>query len=432
MSASKFLLSGNLLFRPNTHKTLFPIPSFFSSKSLHSHRYCSSAVLDTVDSDNTETPNSLSQEHHPWPEWVTFVDRLKTNGYFANIKNDSGTESIYKDVNQLKDPCLSFARDRYDLFKLLSVDDIQKVVESGCPNLLRKAVNSAKRLRAYVRVEEQDVCSTCNLRGSCDRAYVILKNYEEDPRTVDIVRLLMFYALDPLVISGQEKPPGREAVEAAIRKLLSDLIELSQKTPGPPLSKPSAKAVNWKEQERRFGGDNQPPLSDTLSDVKLSQDVEMKRGDWICPKCNFMNFSRNTRCLKCKEEGPNQINAVDSEMKKGDWICSKCDFMNFARNIRCLKCKTEGPKKVDGVNDVEMKKGDWNCPQCEFMNFASKKKCMRCQEPRPKRQLNPGEWECPSCNFLNFSRNASCLKCKCERPNEAKTEYEEQIWRSPY
>jgi len=40
----------------------------------------------------------------------------------------------------------------------LSVEDIQKVVEGGCPNLYRKAVNSGKRLRAYVRLDEGDVC----------------------------------------------------------------------------------------------------------------------------------------------------------------------------------------------------------------------------------------------------------------------------------
>lgn len=32
------------------------------------------------------------------------------------------------------------------------------VVEGGCPNLLRKSVNSGKRLRAYVRLDEGDVC----------------------------------------------------------------------------------------------------------------------------------------------------------------------------------------------------------------------------------------------------------------------------------
>lgn len=45
----------------------------------------------------------------------------------------------------------------------LSTEDIEKVVGSGCPNLLRKSVNSAKRLRAHVRLDEGDVCNFNNL-----------------------------------------------------------------------------------------------------------------------------------------------------------------------------------------------------------------------------------------------------------------------------
>ncbi|KAI8542787.1 hypothetical protein RHMOL_Rhmol08G0167200 [Rhododendron molle] len=112
-----------------------------------------------------------------------------------------------------------------------------------------------------------------------------------------------------------------------------------------------------------------------------------------------------------------------------DFSCLECNFMNFSRNVRCLKCKLEGPKRVS-IDDVEMKKGDWNCPQCSFMNFASNRKCLRCREARPKRQLNPGEWECPSCDFLNYRRNVVCLKCNCERTSEVATRYEEQTWRS--
>ncbi|KAH1091013.1 hypothetical protein J1N35_018270 [Gossypium stocksii] len=35
-------------------------------------------------------------------------------------------------------------------------------------------------------------------------------------------------------------------------------------------------------------------------------------------------------------------------------------FMNFSRNTRCSKCKAEGPKRV-ATDDVQMKKKDWNC-----------------------------------------------------------------------
>lgn len=123
------------------------------------------------------------------------------------------------------------------------------------------------------------VCSACTLRGSCDRAYVILKDSEVDARTVDIVRILLFYALDPLVISGGDKPAGRELVDLSVKKLFSELIKLSETAPDPslpkppskPASKPAPKRVHRKEQIN-------------FVEDQLLQDIEMKRGDWMCPK----------------------------------------------------------------------------------------------------------------------------------------------------
>ncbi|KAJ4848373.1 hypothetical protein Tsubulata_020440 [Turnera subulata] len=424
MSASRYFLQGTSLFRATTnpYKPLLssipplpflssnPFPSFPFPARHRSSSSSSSAAAVTLTADDAPVPLPERQPH-PWPEWVTFVDRLKSKGYFAG---DASAESVYTDVNQLKDPCLSFARDRYDVFKSLSVPDIQTVVEGGCPNLLRKSVNSAKRLRAHLRLDEAEVCSQCNLRGSCDRAYVILKDNESDARTVDIVRLLLVYALDPLVFSG-EKSPDRGLIEASVRKLLSEMIELSETERDPSLPKPSLK-VSQKEPRVNYDSD------------KLSRDVEMKRGDWMCPKCDFMNFARNLRCLNCNEEGPKKVGGDDVVMKKGDWICPECSFMNFSRNFKCLKCKAEGPLRA-GVNDQEMKKGDWNCSKCGFMNFANKKACLRCRETRPKRELLPGDWECPKCDYLNYSRNAACKKCNEERPKEAVSEYDEQLWK---
>lgn len=86
------------------------------------------------------------------------------------------------------------------------------------------------------------------------------------------MRILMYYALDPLVISGQQKPPGRELVETSARKLLAKLLQLSETDVDPSLPMPAAKALPKKK----------PSIH--LMDDKLSQAAEMKRGDWMCPK----------------------------------------------------------------------------------------------------------------------------------------------------
>lgn len=115
------------------------------------------------------------------------------------------------------------------------------------------------------------VCSSCLLRGSCDRAHVIPKESEAPAGTVDIVRILLAFALDSAVTTG-EKSPSRKRIEESARKLLLELIELSETTPNPETPKPIAREQNQKKKSSR------------LADEKLSPDVELKRGDWMCPK----------------------------------------------------------------------------------------------------------------------------------------------------
>ncbi|CAN1856414.1 Zinc finger protein VAR3, chloroplastic [Linum perenne] len=353
MAVSRFSFFKSSFFpKPTVPRSnfFFPVAPFLSVKPLHFQKHlCSTATA-------TATVAAESLTPHPWPEWVAFINRLKTKGYLLEGGKDDDFV-LYRDMNQLKDACLSFGRDRYDILKLLSEPEIQTMVDTGCPNLLRKAVNSGKRLRAYLRLDEGDVCGVCNLRGSCDRAYVILKDSEAEARTVDLIRILMFYALDPLVISDGQRPAGRENVEVAARKLLSEMVELSEKTADPA---PIVNPVVSKKVERKV----------QIEGRGLSENVEMKRGDWMCSKCNFMNFARNKRCLKCSEEGPKSTPPVEFEMKKGDWKCTECSFVNFARNRSCMKCSSTMRPKSVGVNDVEMKKGDWNCPQYDNVSCS--------------------------------------------------------------
>lgn len=84
-------------------KPLFPPSSFYT---------CSSSAQ-TQTQTHTTIEEASSVLHHPWPEWVTFIDRLKSQGYFPPSNANAG----YFEITALKDPCLSFARDRFDLFR---------------------------------------------------------------------------------------------------------------------------------------------------------------------------------------------------------------------------------------------------------------------------------------------------------------------------
>lgn len=292
---------------------------------------------------------------------MAFVTRLNSLGYFPKSSSDAAvaSEFNYGEIDVFKDPCLSFARDRYDLFRSLSKGDIRSMVEGGCPKLQRKVVNSAKRLRVYVGLEEKSVCNTCSLQGSCDRAYVMLGTSEGEARMVDVMRLLLSYALDPQLISRAASAPSIEQAESASRRLLRLLIDSSEASTGPP--RETIQKLAYKKEQ-------------SVNSVSAS------KGDWSCPKCSFMNFWRNLQCQKCNEEGPRY-------RKRASFT-------------------------------VEMKKGDWKCLKCECVNFASRRDCFQCKDPRPPRVLEPGEWECFKCDFLNFRRNITCHKCGSKRRNE--------------
>ncbi|XP_010916201.1 uncharacterized protein [Elaeis guineensis] len=310
---------------------------------------------------------------HPWPEWVELMERLLKKGYLDRTAfqraSPASSLSASKDSNHIRTACLNFARNHFDLIRYLSRRDIRIIVKWGCPSIDRKVVNSAKRLRAHVGIEEGDVCSSCSLRGTCERAYVKARE-DEGGRTVDVIRILLTLGLD--IITGSVENPAclNKTVKESVRKLLNEMVEFSVKeldsntltvTSGKPLSRLEKSSGN-----QFFKGQIAVP---------------MKQGDWICPKCNFLNFAKNIKCLRCNGEFQERLKRLQEDqehlpLKKGDWICEKCNFLNFAKNTKCLQC----------------------------------------HEKPPKRQLNPGEWECPSCNYINFRRNMVCLKCDWKRP----------------
>lgn len=89
-------------------------------KPLQFHSDTSSAVAD-VDGPANDSAPSVS---HPWPEWGTFIERLKSKGYFEEPEASSPSEGVEgpapeapMDLNQIKTACLTFARERFDIFR---------------------------------------------------------------------------------------------------------------------------------------------------------------------------------------------------------------------------------------------------------------------------------------------------------------------------
>ncbi|KAL1216462.1 Zinc finger protein VAR3 [Cardamine amara subsp. amara] len=303
-------------------------------------------------------PGLVDPSSHPWSEWLDLMAMLAKKGYFGESMNPLMSS---KESNYIRTACLNFARHRFTLVRYLSKKDIKVIAGCGCPSTDRKVVNSGKRLRAYVGIDESNVCGSCNLRGKCERAYAQARD-QEGVRTIDVMRILLTYGLDSISPSVENRACQTKLVEDSVRKLLRESVAYS------------------------------------LKDVIESADSET-----------------------AQDEPNSQDSAeIDPRKRPGDWHCTECKFLNFAKNIRCLQCDVFSEERLKQLKEEQkdhlpLKKGDWICQTCNFLNFSKNTRCLRCKDKPSLRQINPGEWECESCNYINFRRNSVCLKCDHKR-----------------
>ncbi|KAL8028902.1 hypothetical protein ABFX02_14G192900 [Erythranthe guttata] len=245
---------------------------------------------------------------HPWAEWIELMERLVQQNYFDHRRKDEdgmmeglgidfseGSKmedkrlDFARDFRTVQDAVINFGRDRFDILRSLSRQDLQILVGYGCPTADKRVVFSSKLLRKHVHLDEGDVCSSCRLRSSCEKAY-LLTNKEDEARTIDVMRILLEYGFDPTEGSVANKSLLKmKSVKTVVRKLLHEVVKLSAvpidpNLPPPVIKKPPPKVKQPPPTpKRRVGRD----------------DVEMKKGDWLCAKCDFMNFAKNTVCLQC-------------------------------------------------------------------------------------------------------------------------------------
>ncbi|KAH7672389.1 Ran binding protein zinc finger-like protein [Dioscorea alata] len=263
----------------------------------------------------TEKLHTQTQFSEPFPslsklEWSTLVNHLVSVGYSerrvlvpAGDDDDClvGYDGLPENFLKAAEVCLAFARDRPDVLRLLSRKDIEVVVENCSPSLFKNGMNSVRRMRAFLSGDEIDVLQT------------------EGAQTVDLMRYLVSYAQGLLNINGNSE--GKELIETSIRNLLTELVN-----------------AHGVAQISNVGSTSQiRPLSQGQFSRPPRQNIEMKRGDWICPKCSFMNFARNMKCLECDEARPNR------QLTGGEWECPQCDFFNYGRNMSCLRCDCKRP-----------------------------------------------------------------------------------------
>ncbi|KAG8363828.1 hypothetical protein BUALT_Bualt19G0062800 [Buddleja alternifolia] len=314
---------------------------------------------------------------HPWAEWIELMERLVQQNYFDHKRKDEdgmmeglgidlseGVAEEDKGIDFMRDfktvqaAVINFGRDRFDILRYsicspsfwsawpgfnflelllpgmtgvslrsLSRQDLQILVGYGCPSADKRVVFSSKLLRKHVHLDEGDVCSSCSLRSSCEKAY-LLTNKEDEPRTIDVMRVLLTYGFDPIDgLVANKSLLKMKTVKTVVRKLLHEVVKLSSvpidpNLPPPVFIRPPPKVKQPPPPPRKRVGRN---------------DIEMKKGDWLCPKCDFMNFAKNTVCLQCDAKRPKR------QLLPGEWECPQCNFLNYRRNTVCFHCEHNRP-----------------------------------------------------------------------------------------
>ncbi|KAL3516080.1 hypothetical protein ACH5RR_022982 [Cinchona calisaya] len=291
---------------------------------------------------------------HPWPEWIELMERLVEQNYFDHKRKDEEgmmenlgfnlSEMVEeegfdftRDFKTVQTAVLNFGRDRFDILRSLSRHDLQILVGYGCPSVDKKVVFSAKLLRKHTHLDEGDVCSSCSLRSSCERAY-LLTNKEDEARTMDVMRMLLTYGFDAVNGSVANKSLLKmKSLKTVVRKLIHEVVKLSAVPIDPNLPPPVIKKPPPKVKQPP------PPPKKRVG----RDDIEMKKGDWLCVKCDFMNFAKNTVCLQCDAKRPKR------QLLPGEWECPQCNFLNYRRNMVCFHCEHKRPPDEFVENQVQ-------------------------------------------------------------------------------
>uniref|UniRef100_A0ACD5W2C0 Uncharacterized protein n=1 Tax=Avena sativa TaxID=4498 RepID=A0ACD5W2C0_AVESA len=248
----------------------------------------------------------------PLPEWSHLVDRLAAAGYAARGRSAADEFAVASglglsaEAESAVSSCLAFARDRPDLLRSLPRKDVEVVVANAAPALFKDGEASAQRLQQYLAGEEDDAMESVRAE------------------TVDIVRYLLSYAYS----SSDSYVEEKELTDSAVRNILAELVNSSGLSSTSSFVESAAGQGTLIQPERS----SRPPGQ--------GQNIEMKRGDWICTRCSFMNFARNARCLECNEHRPKKM------LTGGEWECPQCDFYNYGRNMSCLRCECKRPASV--------------------------------------------------------------------------------------
>ncbi|KAJ4838439.1 hypothetical protein Tsubulata_022062 [Turnera subulata] len=250
---------------------------------------------------------------HPWPEWTHLLHNLSSSGYFNSHHFSPQDDDFIPPLSGFPEDfacaaaaCLAFSRQRPGVLGMLSRRDVEVVVDNVTPSLFKNGNDSIGRMKAFLGGPDSNVLNA-------GESYM-----------VDLMKFLLSYVSN-IISSEKNNFQSGDLVESSVRNLLSELAACS---------------LNVSDSNLSGSMQNQFPDRYVQTPRTLGQDRDMRRGDWICPRCSFMNFAKNSKCLECDEARPKR------QLTGGEWDCPQCDFFNYGRNMVCLRCDCKRPGEV--------------------------------------------------------------------------------------
>lgn len=155
---------------------------------------------------------------------------------------------------------------------------------------------------------------------------------------------------------------------------------------------------------------------------------DQRRGEWYCPSCNKLNYSRRDECFSCGEKRPGgQSSAAggDAFAASGwgadattlvqpaaspaplhnNWICVHCQASNFRTRHDCWKCGRASENHHAWSAETA-------APQFEHEGFQTGSEDRSAEgQMNSTWKVDKDKWTCAKCYAQNFKNRADCYRC---------------------
>lgn len=382
-------------------------------------------------------------------KWPKFLADLQAGGHFNMPESEEAPEKL-EERAEIKKNCLEFARARSDILFSLSADSIRPLTKFTAFEPNKKLNAALRRLDAQFvqgvpltvgdggEANFQDVLRVVMEMSYAPAGHLAGISDEAVQAAVDILPELLKVANAGVDEAAKAKADAATAIRTEGLGRRREREERKQNAQPGDWECPSCGGINFSRRTDCFRCEAEKP--EGLAPVGLGRE-DMRRGDWMCSECGTHNFSNKTQCRTCevpRAQGDPNFGASASQLKPGEWLCPTCGINNFFYRTDCYRCKEERPEGYEAPPAAmrqarNVKPGDWECPECQAHNFSRNQECFKCDAPRPEgaemtpsagglppRNMRPGDWMCPDCNSHNFARNRECFSCAAPRPADSR------------